>query len=67
MLEKPKEAISYLEKALHKFEESGNYDGQTSVANNLGELNMQIGDSKKHYTIIVILGNYILKPVIQTI
>lgn len=47
LLKNPKLAIFYLEKALKKFEESGNYDGQTSVANNLGELNMQIGDSKK--------------------
>ncbi|MBL7935804.1 MAG: sensor histidine kinase, partial [Bacteroidia bacterium] len=47
MMERPKEAIIYLEKALKKFEEAGNYDGQTSIANNLGELNMQIGDSKK--------------------
>lgn len=47
MMERPKEAIIYLEKALKKFEEAGNYDGQTSTANNLGELNIQIGDSKK--------------------
>lgn len=47
MLEKPKEAILYLEKALKKFEEAGNYEGQSSVANNLGELNMQTGDTKK--------------------
>ncbi len=47
MLEKPKEAIIYLEKALKKFEETKNIEGQSSVANNLGELNMQLGNTKK--------------------
>jgi len=47
MLEKPKDAILYLEKALAKFKETENLDGQTSVANNLGQLYMQVGNSKK--------------------
>ncbi len=47
MMEKPKEAIIYLEKALKKFEEAGNYDGQTSIANNLGELYMRENNFKK--------------------
>ncbi|MBI3520036.1 MAG: sensor histidine kinase [Bacteroidetes bacterium] len=47
MMERPKEAIVYLEKALKKFEEAGNYDGQTSIANNLGELYMAQNNFKK--------------------
>ena len=47
MLEKPKEAIVFLEKALKKFEETENFDGETSVANNLAQLNLQLGNTKK--------------------
>ncbi|MES2763604.1 MAG: tetratricopeptide repeat protein [Bacteroidota bacterium] len=47
MLERPKEAIIFLEKALAKFEQNENFDGQTSVANNLGELYLTAGNYKK--------------------
>lgn len=47
MMGRNKEAILYLEKALKQFEETGNYDGQTSIANNLGELYMKLKDPKK--------------------
>lgn len=47
MMERPKDAIIYLEKALKKFEEADNYDGQAAIANNLGELYLNTRDFKK--------------------
>ncbi len=42
LMRKNKEGAMYLEKALELFKQQGNFDGQSSIANNLGELYFQL-------------------------